>query len=1012
MSEKNLNSPIDLPPETPQPASPDMPAGDASEAIDKEWQKMREQEEARAEEEGKTLIRQKHNPLGGEPQYIETREDVSSKPENIAAEREDTAQAEETGMEENKEKPWKQLSAEKLEARKEKVERNRDEKYGVDKSSGKWKILKSGVGMLVNTAGSILGARVAWEAPKLVYNYFKKKGRREKLSDITMHVLKEAQKTRKIKISNEEIVKESEKIYNERRWGVISWESIDNILADNGVQPGSEEADAFMKQWDRDEAIKRLKEKSGFDKTEKWPGKEESGPVFEKIKELNGKLKEVKLPPNEKKDLREKMAQILKEYRLQDKELADVKTEKLGKLLDTYINNKAQALLTAKEALNAASIAIGVPLLRVGVYSAFSAAERWQKIADQYNKDGGKEGESKAKTIAKGMTLGAVKETVHGLTLGAFDKEKKGVIQRGFGFLSSVGTLLRFAGLAEYEYALQSGRMTIQEGAQKLREELAAGNISGALEQAAGNWLNNAERVLGYVGIHLPRESADGAIAPGANYENTREWASERPADILAQQTEDVVEPGHIIPGAPIPMQEAYMPPDTTQDWLDKTSHLAGDNQTEIMKILADDPNLEEKLDDQIIQDLLAKKDLGSEQIKTLLESQKVELVDKSGGSVSEALQKALTHDAKATVVNPDGSILKNFDANLVHKGDTVALDENGEITIFKTSGIAVKEGQSLEDAYQAISSDLNKTGTLSDVSETIAPPVPMPEMDQSHLVNDLGQKNALEILTSSSDNRDADLRAQTEEARKYLNELKESTGLQPREGESVEKYVERSRDFLREQEELKEKLRSTPEALPQNWPPKSGQTGVDRISPNAWSEPTKQGGEFPRYEPLQNSAADEELDYDQKLPEAPETGLPKEEVAAISETPSISHHESAAYSYSDPKIGNFSGKFLYDSSGKITDFRSEGATSLGGNIALRDSVLRGNWHEMIYNKYPGRPDIIRNIEATANNLGVQKKILESIAIDKANTPEYSFLKESMGKTIKLMEQKYGDIFK
>src|SRR3989344_9171861 len=892
--EKNLNSPIDLSPETSRTASPDMPTGDASVEIDKEWQKMREQdreqaeasgvrlitqdanplggestteetpsekwekireqdeelakesgarlikqsanplnegsetaeiidkewqkmrgqEEARAEEEGRTLIRQKHNPLGGEPQYIETREDASSKPENIAAEQEDTTQEEETTKEENKEKPWGQLPAEKLEARKEKVERNRDEKYGVDKSSGKWKILKSGVGMLVNTAGSILGARVAWEAPKLVYNYFKKKGQREKLSDITMHVLKEAQKTRKIKISNEEIVKESEKIYNERRWGVISWESIDNILADNGVQPGSEEADAFMKQWDRDEAIKRLKEKSGFDKTEKWPGKEESGPVFEKIKELNGKLKEVKLPPNEKKDLREKMAQILKEYRLQDKELADVKTEKLGKLLDTYINNKAQALLTAKEALNAASIAIGVPLLRVGVYSAFSAAERWQKIADQYNKDGGKEGESKAKTIAKGMTLGAVKETVHGLTLGAFDKEKKGVIQRGFGFLSSVGTLLRFAGLAEYEYALQSGRMTIQEGAQKLREELAAGNISGALEQAAGNWLNNAERVLGYVGIHLPRESADGAIAPGANYENTREWASERPADILAQQTEDVVEPGHIIPGAPIPMQEAYMPPDTTQDWLDKTSHLAGDNQTEIMKILADDPNLEEKLDDRIIQDLLAKKDLSGEQIKTLLESQKVALVDKPGGSVSEALQKALTHDAKATVINPDGSILKNFDANLVHKGDTVALDENGEITIFKTSGIAVKEGQSLEDAYQAISSDLNKTGTLSDVSETIAPPVPMPEMDQSHLVNDLGQKNALEILTSSSDNRDADLRAQTEEARKYLNELKESTGLQPREGESVEKYVERSRDFLREQEELKEKLRSTPEAF------------------------------------------------------------------------------------------------------------------------------------------------------------------------------------------------------
>src|SRR3989338_7671331 len=146
-----------------QSANPLNEGSETAEIIDKEWQKMRGQEEARAEEEGRTLIRQKHNPLGGEPQYIETREDASSKPENIAAEQEDTAQAEETGMEENKEKPWKQLSAEKLEARKEKVERNRDEKYGGDKSSGKWKILKRGVGMLVNTAGSILGARVAWE---------------------------------------------------------------------------------------------------------------------------------------------------------------------------------------------------------------------------------------------------------------------------------------------------------------------------------------------------------------------------------------------------------------------------------------------------------------------------------------------------------------------------------------------------------------------------------------------------------------------------------------------------------------------------------------------------------------------------------------------------------------------------------------------------------------------------------------------------------------------------------
>ena len=263
-------------PETPQPASLDMPTGDASEVIDKEWQKMREQEETQAREEKRTIIKQKHNPLGGEPQYIKTREDVSSKPENIAAKQEDTAQVEETTKEENinrensakteeidltdKEKP---SAAKKHSDRGLTPQEAKDEKYGVDKSSGKWKILKNTAGVLVNTAGSILGARVAWEAPKLVYNYFKKKGQREKLSDTTMRILKEAQKIKKSpreEISENEINDKTAQLREKHKTDAAMQEAGDKILGQKGIERFTNEANAEMENWYKELAVSELKD--------------------------------------------------------------------------------------------------------------------------------------------------------------------------------------------------------------------------------------------------------------------------------------------------------------------------------------------------------------------------------------------------------------------------------------------------------------------------------------------------------------------------------------------------------------------------------------------------------------------------------------------------------------------------------------------------------------------------------------------------------------------------------
>ncbi|MEK7098033.1 MAG: hypothetical protein AAB906_04250 [Patescibacteria group bacterium] len=124
-----------------------------------------------------------------------------------------------------------------------------------------------------------------------------------------------------------------------------------------------------------------------------------ASPVASRIKELNEKLKEAKLPANEKSALRKEMAQILKEYRRDGKDLEEARTEKVGKLLDLYINNSAQKMVVAREAVNTVSIFAMMPWLRLVGYSAFAGAERAIKAADTYEKAHFREGEKQAEKL-------------------------------------------------------------------------------------------------------------------------------------------------------------------------------------------------------------------------------------------------------------------------------------------------------------------------------------------------------------------------------------------------------------------------------------------------------------------------------------------------------------------------------------------------------------------------------------------------------------------------------------
>jgi hypothetical protein len=86
------------------------------------------------------------------------------------------------------------------------------------------------------------------------------------------------------------------------------------------------------------------------------------------------------------------------------------------------------------------------------------------------------------------------------------------------------------------------------------------------------------------------------------------------------------------------------------------------------------------------------------------------------GGNVSEALEKVMAEDSAITVINPDGTKILNFDANLVHPDDTIIEAKDGEIIVLKTSGTAVEEGMSLEGIYEKIQTNLDKEGVPQEV--------------------------------------------------------------------------------------------------------------------------------------------------------------------------------------------------------------------------------------------------------------------------------------------------------
>ena len=313
------------------------------------------------------------------------------------------------------------------------------ERYGFKKEPSTMVSL----GMIANNAiGSTFGYRVAWEAPKLAYDYYKNKGIKSNIAENTIKLLKDAQ-----------------------------------------VQSAKRE---------------------GLQISEKDKTFGESGIVKARIENLNSKLKEAILPAKEKMALRKEMAGILKEYRKRHGDLEKAQKNKVGSLLDLYINNSKQTVVVAREAVNTLSIMAMAPWLRSVAYTALVGVEKSVAAANEFEKahfrEEKKDQLGKLGKIAKALTVDSAMNMYNGL-IGNFFNKKVSKVGTVLGAASALGNIMRFVGLVEFESQLQLGNLTMAEGAQNFWSAIGSGHGWEAIKQGGENWLHNSERILSYFGI-------------------------------------------------------------------------------------------------------------------------------------------------------------------------------------------------------------------------------------------------------------------------------------------------------------------------------------------------------------------------------------------------------------------------------------------------------------------------------------------------------------------------------
>lgn len=891
-----------------------------------------------------------------------------------------------------------------------KVERAKKEKYGIEDPSVKKTLFNIAKGGL-NTVGSVFGVRSIWETYKLIRGYSKKKDQRKDLSDLTVSLLEASQE-----------------------------QKID------------------------------LKKDKNLNKTEKEGAETEKGPIVLRIQELNAKLKEVKMPPEDKKAMRIELAQILKEYRHAYKDIEEAKIEKTGPLLDLYINNSAQKMVVAREMINTISIATFMPWLRTVGYTAFAGLERATKAGQTYDKKHFREAKGwekkfgKIGEIAKNLTIDSARETFNGLTFNVFNKEKKGGIQKSAEFAGSIFMLMRVAGLAEFEHQLQTGNISMQEGAKKFWENLENGKLGGALEQGGVNMLDNAKRVLSYVGLaENPNEAMKKVVETKADAPKSKtlfeiiqeeekgkkqeelgkqilEKAKSEYQEKLGKEIAETAKKEFIAKIATIgkgegiehglirqlennPQGFGYKGnPDNFTEmhrWAQNRAHIIAakndfyDSATgEESRVIFDAKHPSQFIlnkDESV--EVINRNTYGwkpHEETKTVLEN--VKTVEERMGENHQALeefqelQKIRDYKLQHDLFGKSDEEIKNL----------MRLEEM-EKTMTMTEGNEKGMENPPEFREQTASQSIEQPKIIEQVSEQ-----PQPIISEERIATYKTEHN----LWGKTD----------EEIRQIV--FDEQSAVTPKTTKVAAEQLFREQ-LLSENEKPSVSENLSPERTEKGMemPPEMKETPVIETAPAG----SKNSEEIIKETPVEKSSlkeaiSKEEIGYREKMVMLKNAGISDEDISKLSvkdienmtkeqiEKIRIEEVEAPSdinltdgFSYQGGE-GNFKVHFNYDAKGDVVGYALDAKTNFGGNLKLQDSVLKENWQET-FNKNRGffRLNSLdrTRVQNQATEIGEIKKILDSIKEKGlSGKKEYEFLARLMNNRISNLEHQHGDIFK
>ncbi|MBI2038918.1 MAG: hypothetical protein HYT22_01380 [Candidatus Niyogibacteria bacterium] len=196
-------------------------------------------------------------------------------------------------------------------------------------------------------------------------------------------------------------------------------------------------------------AVRGFRGKGGLDAaTEKllaarWELKKEKpaekrGEIKHAIADLNRRLKMTKEGVKKGSEQRTKLAEILRENRLGEKQVREERQAKVKEILDNYTTTKVTGMQAAREAMNSAFVATGAFALRPVAYGLMEGAERYHRLAKEARVKGGKVSIVKD-VLARGITE-TFKEAVG-------RGEQKTKLEKGMSAVRAWGKVARYAGI-------------------------------------------------------------------------------------------------------------------------------------------------------------------------------------------------------------------------------------------------------------------------------------------------------------------------------------------------------------------------------------------------------------------------------------------------------------------------------------------------------------------------------------------------------------------------------------